>query len=251
LRDTTWKALAERCADVDLFLAPTNYYGACMSKRLNLRAGQVRVVANGIDVKGYGLPKVAPNPPVLGYFARMCPEKGLDSLIEAYLLLKKREAAQNLRLHVGGGCGPSDELFVDQLKDKLRAASVLNDAQFFPNVDHAGKIAFYEGISIFSVPARYGEAFGLYLLEALAAGVPVVQPRHAAFPELIEATGGGVLCKPGDPKSLADAIEDLLTHPVHARQIGQRGREVVLRDFAVERMAENVVTALEPIARRT
>ena len=63
------------------------------------------------------------------------------------------------------------------------------------------------------MPARYGEAFGLYVIEAMAAGVPVVQPRVAAFPELIEATGGGVLCAADDAQSLAEAIEELLLDP--------------------------------------
>jgi glycosyltransferase involved in cell wall biosynthesis len=95
------------------------------------------------------------------------------------------------------------------------------------------------------VPARYGEAFGLYVIEALAAGVPVVQPRHAAFPELVAATGGGVLCEPEDPRSLADAIESLLRDPDHARRLGVAGREAVARDFSIERMAVNVLGAFK------
>src|SRR5438876_33858 len=83
---------------------------------------------------------------------------------------------------------------------------------------------FLQGLSAFSVPATYGESFGLYVIEALAAGVPVVQPNHAAFPELIEATGGGVLCEPDDPHALAAALAELLRDPAAARAIGARGR---------------------------
>jgi glycosyltransferase involved in cell wall biosynthesis len=95
----------------------------------------------------------------------------------------------------------------------------------------------------------YGESFGLYVLESLAAGVPVVQPRHAAFPEIIEATGGGVLCEPGDPKALADAIENLLLHPLHARHLGRRGREAVEKEFSVGRMAARVIAAFDGMRR--
>src|SRR6185295_10367151 len=98
--------------------------------------------------------------PVLGYFARMCREKGLDTLVDAYVLLKKRARTRHLRLHVGGGCGPGDESFVEHQRRKLAEAGVLADTQFFPNVDHAAKLAFYRGLSIFSTPALYGEAFG-------------------------------------------------------------------------------------------
>lgn len=243
-RDLAWKTLAGRCRDVDVFIAPSRYFADLMSQRLALRPAQVRVVPNGIALAGYATVPKAPQPPVLGFFARMCREKGLDTLVDAYLHLKKRTGTAALRLHVGGGCGPNDEPFVEEQRRKLAAAGVLTDAQFFPNVDHAGKLAFYQGLTVFSTPALYGEAFGLYVIEAMATGVPVVQPRHAAFPELIEATGGGVLCAPGDAKSLADAIEGLLVQPDEARRLGQRGQESVQREFGIGPMADNVAKVL-------
>lgn len=248
VRETAWKTLSDRCRDVDLFLPPTRYFGDLMSRRLALRTNQVRVVPNGINLAGYQ-PAEPQSPPVLGYFARMCREKGLDTLVDAYLLLKKRDAGKNLRLHVGGGCGPTDEPFVEAQRRKLREAGAMDDAQFFPNVDHAGKIAFLRSLTVFSTPALYGEAFGLYVIEALAAGVPIVQPRHAAFPELIEATGGGVLCEPGDPKSLADGIESLLRDPKRARDLGATGRDVVAREFSIETVATKTLSAFEQAVR--
>ena len=248
VRGTAWKTLSDRCRDVDLFLPPTRYFGDLMSRRLALRTNQVRVVPNGINLAGYQ-PAEPQSPPVLGYFARMCREKGLDTLVDAYLLLKKRDAGKNLRLHVGGGCGPTDEPFVEAQRRKLREAGAMDDAQFFPNVDHAGKIAFLRNLTVFSTPALYGEAFGLYVIEALAAGVPIVQPRHAAFPELLEATGGGVLCEPGDPKSLADGIESLLRDPKRARDLGARGRDVVAREFSIETVATKTLSAFEQAVR--
>jgi len=244
VRALAWKTLAQRCHDVDLFLAPSRYFADLMTHRLELRANRVRVVPNGINLAGYE--PAQPQPvPVLGYFARMCKEKGLDTLIDAYVLLKQRDAGKNLRLHVGGGCGPTDQPFVEEQRRKLRQFRVVEDTQFFPNVDHAGKIAFFRGLTVFSVPALFGEAFGLYLIEALAAGVPVVQPRHAAFPELIESTGGGILCSPGDPKSLADAIESLLCDPKRARTLGIAGREVVAREFNIDAVAAKTVKVFE------
>ena len=248
VRETAWKTLSDRCRDVDLFLPPTRYFGDLMSRRLTLRTNQVRVVPNGINLAGYQ-PAEPQSPPVLGYFARMCREKGLDTLVDAYLLLKKRDAGKNLRLHVGGGCGPTDEPFVEAQRRKLREAGAMDDAQFFPNVDHAGKIAFLRSLTVFSTPALYGEAFGLYVIEALAAGVPIVQPRHAAFPELLEATGGGVLCEPGDPRSLADGIESLLRDPKRARDLGARGRDVVAREFSIETVATKTLSAFEQAVR--
>src|SRR5207249_1434707 len=99
-----------------------------------------------------------------------------------------------------------------------------------------------------SVPATYGESFGLYVLESLASGVPVVQPRHAAFPELLEKAGGGILVEPDNVNALADGIELLFLDPAKARKVGLQGREAVLDYFSVGRMAQNVEGVLAEVA---
>ncbi|HVR37428.1 MAG TPA: glycosyltransferase family 4 protein [Methylomirabilota bacterium] len=240
-RDACWRTLSERAREVDQFVAPSHYFAETMASRLNLPAGSVHVAYNGINLDGYTVADQSPQPPVLGYFARMCGEKGLDTLVEAYLHLRKRNRIPNLKLKIGGGCGPSDKPFVEQLRNRLREHHVLGDVEFHPNLTREQKLAFFRTLTVFSVPALYGEAFGLYVIEALAAGVPVVKPRHAAFPELIRATGGGVICEPGDPSSLADAIEDLLLHPDKARALGEAGRKAVLRDFNIDRLARDMI----------
>jgi glycosyltransferase involved in cell wall biosynthesis len=254
-RAACWRALAERAAEVDLFIAPSRYFGNLMRERLGLPADRVRVVHNGINLDGYGVesrasgveaqkgaplstPDPRPSTPVLGFFARMCPEKGLDTLVEAYILLRQRGRVGQPKLRVGGSCGPADGAFVDALRERLQASGLLGDAEFHPNLDRAGKLAMLCSLSVFSVPALYGEAFGLYVIEALAAGVPVVQPRVAAFPELVEATGGGVLCAPGDARALAEAIEELLLNPARARALGEAGRRAVFERFSAEAMAQ-------------
>ena len=120
-------------------------------------------------------------------------------------------------------------------------AGLAGGAEFLPNVSREEKAAFLQSLTLLSVPASYGEAFGLYLVEAWAAGVPVVQPRCAAFPELVEATGGGILCEPGSAEALADGWETLLAEPAKAREMGARGRAAVEREFSMRRMAERFV----------
>ena len=269
-RAACWRELADRARDVDLFIAPSRYFGDLMRERLGRAATQVRVIPNGINLEGYGGgerlgttyhgprttdhgPQSIVNGPqaslgggegaVLGYFARMCPEKGLDTLVEAYIRLRQRGRAGRVRLRVGGSCGPADTPFVNSLRERLQAGGLLGDADFNPNLDRAGKLALLRSLSVFSVPARYGEAFGLYVIEALAAGVPVVQPRVAAFPELIEATGGGVLCAPDDPEALAEAIEGLLLDPARAWALGEAGQRAVFERFSAGAMARAVAEA--------
>jgi len=259
-RAACWQTLAERAAEVDLFIAPSRYFGDLMRQRLSLPEDRVRVVHNGINLDGYGIEvesgappsplAPAPAPPALGFFARMCGEKGLDTLVEAYLRLRQRGRVGQLKLRVGGSCGPADGAFVDSLRERLQASGLLGDVEFYPNADRAGKLAMLRSLSVFSVPALYGEAFGLYVLEALAAGVPVVQPRVAAFPELIEATGGGVLCAPGDAQALAEAIEALLLNPARARALGEAGRRAVLAQFSAETMARETLEAYRGLVEK-
>ena len=109
--------------------------------------------------------------------------------------------------------------------------------RFLPNISRADKLRFLQTISLLSVPATYGESFGLYILEALACGVPVVQPRHGAFPEVVEATGGGILCDPDDPEALADGLARLLRDDVEAAKLADRGRRRVREAFTADAMA--------------
>jgi glycosyltransferase involved in cell wall biosynthesis len=256
VREITWRTLAERARDINLFIPPTRYFGDLMSRRLGLPAEKVRVIYNGINTEGFEevrSPKSeirSDRPPTLGYFARMCREKGLDTLVEAFILLKERNRVPQLKLKIGGGCGPSDEPLVNSLRDRLKAKVFLDDVEFHPNVDRAAKQAFFRSLSVFSVPALYGEAFGLYVIEAMASGVPVVQPRHAAFPELVEASGGGLICEPGNPKALANGIEELLLEPEKARALGAAGRKAVLEKFNAREMAQEVTRAYEQVQRR-
>ena len=270
-RALCWKTLAERAAEIDLFIAPSRYFADLMQKRLQISAERIRVVYNGINLAGYSdqwrvtrdaaPPQSGPpssldtrhSSPVLGYFARLCREKGLDTLVEAFILLRQssQPALKSLRLRIGGSCGPADESFVASLRQRLAAAGVLEAVEFCPNLDRANKLDFLHSLSVFSVPANYGEAFGLYVIEAMAAGVPVVQPRTASFPELIEATGGGLLCEPAQPKPLAQAIEELLLNPEKAQALGAAGRRAVFEKFSAAEMAKATLEVYEEALQKS
>jgi len=178
----------------------------------------------------------------------MCPPKGLETLVKAFILIRRNGRVPNLQLRVAGAETAADVPFVARLRARLAAEGLAGDATFLPNIDHQEKIDFLRGLSVFSVPATYGESFGLYVIEALAAGVPVVQPRHAVFPELLGETGGGVLCVPDDPAALATAVEELLCNPDEARALGEAGRRAVFERFNVSEMARNVANIFEGIA---
>jgi len=140
---------------------------------------------------------------------------------------------------------------VAALKGRLLAAGLSKEAEFFPNVNRAGKLDFLSRLTVFSVPAIYGEAFGLYVIEALAAGVPVVQPRTAAFPELIKETGGGVLCAPANVEALTASIEELLLNAKRAQELGQAGQRAVFEKFTAEIMARTLLKEIEPLNQKS
>ena len=113
------------------------------------------------------------------------------------------------------------------------------------------KIAFLSSLDVLSVPCTYDEPKGIFLLEAMASGVPVVQPRRGAFPEILEGTGGGILvgveAEPDDPVSLADAIYRLWKSPAERAELGQRGAEGVRAHYSVSQMAERALEAYQKI----
>ena len=239
-RQQAWDLLRQRAADIDAFIGVSHYYLHAMQTRLQLPGRKVWVVHNGIDLKGYEPAAQKPARPTIGYLARLAPEKGVRTLAEAFKILRARGKVPGARLRIAGSLTVGDKPFVDKLREELKWADQAQCVEILPNLDRAQKIAFLQSLHLFSVPAVYGESFGLYVLEALACGVPVVQPRHGPFPELLEATGGGVLCEPGDACDLAAKLEELLLDEPRREALGAAGRQKVLADFGIERAARGV-----------
>lgn len=182
-------------------------------------------------------------PFTVGYLARQCPEKGLHLLVEAFRLLTADWPAGRPppRLAVAGWIGPRDRAWVEGLRGELAAAGLADRAEMGGEVDRAGKLALLARLDVLSVPTAYRESKGRFVLEALAAGVPVVEPDHGAFPELIAATGGGLLVDPGSPPALAAALRRLADDPALARDLGRRGRAAVAERHGATAMAEATV----------
>ena len=238
-RQQSWALLAERCADIDHFVAVSHFYSGLMCRRLGLHPERVTVIYPGIAVEDFVPAASPPEPPVIGYLARMHPGKGLGALADAFLQLEM----PGVRLRIAGAKTGEDEAFVRSLRHRLPS-----DVEFLPNIALAAKREFLRGLTVLSVPATHGEALGLYVLEAWAAGVPVVQPRHGAFPELVEKTGGGILCDPDDPDALAAALRQILRDPAAAGRMGEAGRRAARADFSIEAMTEKMETLLRTYA---
>lgn len=242
-----WDAMSERASDVDAFISVSEWYGQEMRSRMKLNGANVHVVPVGIELDENAPEPLSFNPPVIGYLSKMCEALGLGTLVDAFIALKQKPQFKDLKLRATGGQHGPDLNFVKKLRAKLAKHGMEDDVDFCEGFDLAQRREFLRSLSVLSVPASHGEAFGMYILEALNEGVPVVQPDVGAYPEVIGATGGGILYDAKDSNGLANALESLLTDHERALQLGREGRETVRNDFNIDRMAQGIAKVYESI----
>jgi glycosyltransferase involved in cell wall biosynthesis len=242
-RDQCWNAIASQCGDVDRFVSVSHWYADRMSERLKVSREKIEVVHIGIDLDGFEQASLGLDPPVIGYLSRLNEPLGLGKLVDAFIALKRTPELKMLKMRATGGMVGADRAYVEAQRKKLAKAGVEQDAEFIEDFSREQRLAFLKSLSVMCVPVEEGEAFGTYIIEAMAAGVPVVQPRAGAFPELIEATGGGVIAD-----DLTSALRALLTDPERLRALGKTGRETVVKKFSVETMAQKMSMVYERVS---
>jgi glycosyltransferase involved in cell wall biosynthesis len=257
---------------IDAYLVPCQDYADFMADYLGLPRSAMTAVYLGIDVEEFdraretvlignsctldkGSPRRAEpadllgtekrQPWRIGYLARICPEKGLHVLVEAVEELIRR--GRPVVLEVAGYLGPADRHYFEQQRQRAIRNGWQDRFCYRGELDYVRKVQFLTGLDVFSVPTIYREPKGLYVLEAWAAGLPVVQPAHGSFPELIGKSGAGILFPPGQSSALADALDALLHQPQYCRELGQRGRQAVETFFHAHRMAEETWQAWQQV----
>jgi glycosyltransferase involved in cell wall biosynthesis len=149
---------------------------------------------------------------------------------------------------VAGYLAAEHKAYLAGIEARVREWGLEAELRYHGSLERAEKIAFLRTIDVLSVPSPYAEPKGLYLLEAMACGVPVVAPRHGAFPEMLDRTGGGLLFEPNDPSSLAGRVLALADDQARAAELGRRGAAGVRRHYTVGRMAERALEVYEHVA---
>lgn len=236
---------------VDGFIAVSDYYAEYMSDCLRIPRDKMHVVPLGIHTDGFEpSPMTKRGHVTIGYLARIAPEKGLHRLCEAYRLLRRREDLPPLRLEVAGYLGREHQDYMLGIERQLKEWGLDNEFRYHGAPGRQEKIEFLQRIDVLSVPSPYREPKGLYLFEAMACGVPVVQPRHGAFPEIIDKTGGGVLVDADDPEALAEGIASLAKDRSLAKRLGQQGADGVRAHYDARQMAYRALEVYETICRR-
>ena len=230
--------------DVDGFVAVSRYSAGYWMRELGIAENAMHVVPLGINLGGYHAAERAPHQPFrVGYLARVAPEKGLHLLAESYLRLRRETDFSGALLEAAGYLAPEHRAYLRGVERRMKDAGFGAEFHYRGELDRAQKIAFLSSLDLLSVPCTYDEPKGIFLLEAMAGGVPVVQPRRGAFPEILAQTGGGVLVEPDDPASLSAAILRLWKAPEERAELGRRGAEGVRAHYGVAHMAERALDA--------
>ncbi|MFC1560889.1 glycosyltransferase family 4 protein [Candidatus Latescibacterota bacterium] len=240
-----WNLMAERASEVDMFVTSSKYYAEKSQDLLNIPPEKIRVVYGGIDLDGYEISSLPFDPPVMGYLCRMSEYYGLGIVIDAFIRLKQEEQFSDLKLYLTGGYTGDDKIFVNEMIKKICQHGFERDIRIFGKFDRENRIRFMKSLTVLSVPVPKGEAFGAYQVEALAAGVPIVQPNAGGYPEFITATGGGIIYEPNDAENLAETLVLLLNNPDWVRALGTQGRKAVLEKYSMDDMAKNIIKVYE------
>jgi phosphatidylinositol alpha-mannosyltransferase len=181
--------------------------------------GDYRIIPNGVDVAFYAnarpLPEYEDGKINILFVGRLEPRKGAMYLMEAYAKLKRKHPEIRLIL-----CSVGPQL--GRLRRFVRA-NRLEDVLFAGRVDDADKARFYKTAQIFCAPSTGQESFGIVLLEAMAAGLPVVASDIHGYKRVVQRNVSGLLVERKNPEALADAIERLICDPALRQRLGEAG----------------------------
>lgn len=232
-----WSKIAEGSCNIDSFITPSEYYKAFFSSKTGISEDKIHVVPLAVDYQSISEIKKNGNFPSLGYLCRVNSSNGFDKLIDAFIRLRSGNRVPGLTLHVSGGYTSDDKPFIKRQMRKIRKAGLNDAVKIYTGFSGEDKAEFFSNIDVLSVPVRKYDGYGLYLLEANAAGIPVVQPSTGAFPEIIRSTGGGVVYEPDDIESLASAIEGIFSDKMLLTSLADAGRKTVKEKLSIDVMA--------------
>jgi glycosyltransferase involved in cell wall biosynthesis len=235
---------------VDLFLSVSEYYADFMPGYLGIPREKIRVVPLGINPNGFELREPNRNGPfTVGFLGRIAPEKGVHVLAEAYRIIRHSGELPEGRLEMAGYMAADCKPYLEEIQTLLKEAGLGQEFKYHGVIDRAEKIAFLRGLDVMSLPATYDEPKGVSLLESMACGVPVVQPRRGSFTEIVEITGGGVLVEKDNPQSLAEGILKVAKDKQLAATLSTSGFKGVREHYTAAHMADKVLEAYKSVIK--
>jgi glycosyltransferase involved in cell wall biosynthesis len=246
------RIIRRRASEISAFTAMNRYFADFMAEYIDVPREKIEVIPPGLNLDGFGTDKNPENSPkreiTIGYLARICPEKGLHQLAEAFKIIADDKNLPKIVVKAAGYMDKADRPYLDKIEQQVKTWGLTDRFEYLGELDRSGKIAFLQSLDVFSVPTVYRESKGLYVLEAWANGVPAVLPGHGAFPEMVEDTGGGLLFEPGNPHALADALKHLIQNPNIADQCARKAKQIVHERYNSDIMARRMVQWYEKVS---
>ncbi len=244
-RESVWKLMSRKSESVSSFISVSDFYAGVMKEKMDIPEEKLSSVHIGVDPEDYTFKPVSEKKRKIGYISRMCFENGLDILIDAFILLKQKAEFGDVELVLTGGSTGDDRKYLSDIRHLIKEKGLHDQVEFHEEFEEQGLREYLEKVTMVSVPVRNGEAFGIYLLECMASGVPVVQPALGAFPEIVELTGGGVIYEPNTPEALAASLEKLLLDPTELDWLSRTGEAGVKEHFHINDQARKMITLYE------
>ena len=244
----------QRCAaQIDALIAANGHFARHMSEYLCVSREDIHVIPPGIKLAGHAVdsapkPRAEPrNELRIGYFSRICHDKGLHLLAEALEILARKAPDCRFTLHAAGYLAPEDRDYLREVQRRFEAGHLRGRFNYAGSPDRSGKIAFLQSVDMVCLPSVFPESKGIAALEAWANAKPVVTPNAGAFPELVNDTDGGMLFEQGDAESLAQSIRELAEAPNRAEEMGLRGMEAVRTRYHDTLMAQRTVAVYDSV----
>jgi Glycosyltransferase len=238
-RSDARKLVRKNARRFSVAVSTSRYFAIRATELMALPASRVAVVSPGVDIHAFSETRTRKRTPfTVGYMAPIRKEKGLDILIDAVDSLFKDTAIQPT-LWIAGKV--EDERYWSRLGRRLENHHMKHHHKVFGNLGGKERRAFMEGLSAFVVSSREPESRGTSLLEAMAAGVPVIGPAFGIIPEIFQHANGGLLVSSEAPSWMfAQALELLAAMPDTGDELGRTGRTGVREYFSIERAAKSL-----------
>jgi len=249
-RKEIWKLMHEKSKHVDAFISVSNFFAEVMKKNMQLPNERVHSIYLGVGHEDYTYINSSEKPRNIGYISRINHENGFDIVADAFIILKKKPGFKDVKLVVTGGSTGDDAKFIKEIKKKIRKNNLESQVDFHEKYEDEGQHEFFKKVSVLSVPVRKGEAFGMYLLEAMASGIPVVQPALGAFPEIVEISKGGIIYQENTPGELAATWEGLLSNPARLQLLSEQAVKGVKENFDIHAQSGKMIELYKSLSKR-
>ncbi|WP_428939004.1 glycosyltransferase family 4 protein [Fontivita pretiosa] len=257
--------IQQRLEQADLVLGVSDFLAEKIRRRFPSLAHRCRHVYNGVAIERFATantdrPRNQSSGRIL-YVGRLSPEKGIHVLLDAFAIVVRHHRDCHLEL-IGPESVVPYEMIIPFSDDPLllslaeyyrpgaygqllrqKLAALPDGSVTFRNqgMDHTDLVQRYHAADVFVAPSIWQEPFGMPLVEAMAAGLPVIATRRGAFPEIVQDEQTGLLVPPADAQALAEAILRLLDDPPRRRQLGRAGFQRAAANFTWDHVADALI----------